>query len=313
MEELVYNQFLKDLVYEENGKQYINESKLDQFDSNELVFAHKILQKRGINIKPKLTTKEDRPSLVKNHEYGNIIDTDLEKFDSPAFTNEIGEVDYYKLQEFLDNEFLPNNLTIIKEKANQQNFENDIMNAIKEFEFKIQGNKIAKLRLSELEEEFVMDYLKQLHITVCGIDESLEEFENYNYITTNKNRKLNQPPAISKEETKKLLIEYENSLDRNQKIILRNKIIEGNYALINWVIYKWYRNSKIDKHILESYAVEGLINAIERYNSKIVEFSTYAVIWIRAKIQRGIPVEKGYQPHQNKLLKKYEQIVKYNV
>ena len=103
MEELVYNQFLKDLVYEENGKQYINESKLDQFDSNELVFAHKILQKRGINIKPKLTTKEDRPSLVKNHEYGNIIDTDLEKFDSPAFTNEIGEVDYYKLQEFLLN------------------------------------------------------------------------------------------------------------------------------------------------------------------------------------------------------------------
>ena len=77
--------------------------------------------------------------------------------------------DYTDLEEFLENEFIPNNIRYIKE---------DEDNCIDYYRI-IDVEKIKKLDLSFDKTKYILDYLKDKDIVVMGIDESLREFENY--------------------------------------------------------------------------------------------------------------------------------------
>ena len=99
---------------------------------------------------------------------------------------------------------------------------------------------------------------------------------------------IGQIACLTKEEEDNLFLEYLNSSGEKKEII-RNKIIEANLRLVVSVAKNYVRLGVSLQDLIQE-GNFGLIRAIEKFDpEKGCRFSTYAVIWIRQRIQRILP------------------------
>ena len=294
IEKNIYEKYIKPIEYRDaiNGI-YILKTNLEKMNIPEqhYITIKKILKERKIPILQEIKTS-DRPSLVREFKYGQISESKMNPIEKNKYAKitydkngEIDSVDYRPLEQYLDEVFIPENIHIkvrLKDKLGPEYYS-------------IQLNKLVKLKLSEIEYKYAMQYLKQQGIIVCGTSEYPEDkFENYDYWYRIKNIQI--PDNIDKEETTKLFKKLKKCTDPREYTKIRNKIIEGNMRLAKWVIYKMSPYYGIDNS-WETYAYEGLINAVEKfdpdrpskYNSeKTVSFSSFAVPTIKNFVYKKI-------------------------
>ena len=93
-------------------------------------------------------------------------------------------------------------------------------------------------------------------------------------------------PLLNRAEEIQCLTDYHSS-DEEVKKAAKDKLILHNMGLIYKECHK-YERTKVDPDELVSYGVEGLVNAIDRFDLKCgVKFSTYATSWIKKGIRSG--------------------------
>lgn len=227
-------------------------------------------------------TRADRSPYVRDNNYGDIQANEMQKLDEPVMakidyseTNEKIYEDYKDLDEYLETRFIPT-YVLLKQRKNEYG----------EIEYfpSIRLHHIMALRLSEVELEHVMNYLKEKNIRVGGTDVTLDsEFDNYDYVTTYKKSAL--PLSVPADVTLQKIRLYKQNNDRK----LREEIINDNMRLVPYVACRYATATKINQHELESYGYEGLILALKNFDvSHGYVFSTYAVASIRGYILRGI-------------------------
>lgn len=105
---------------------------------------------------------------------------------------------------------------------------------------------------------------------------------------------LNDYPQLSAEEQKKLLLIYHNSNDDVTKKEAKDRLILSNLKMIYKEIHKLVDVKKISPDELFSFGVEGLCEAIEKFDiNKGTNFSTYAFSYIRKYIRLGYKEVSG--------------------
>jgi len=293
LKDYVLDTYLKNIIHEENGKKYIYEEDFEKLnaDEQEKIFILQVMKSENIIIIIKKIEQQDRPTLVRDYNYGDVQTNDLGAMDLPVKStveyDESGNVvfeEYEELELFLDSEFIPKNLKIRQKK--------DPVTGEMISESSIQLNHIVALQLSEKEVQFVFKYLNDLHIMVHGVSPDINndlEIDNYKYFRTFKESKKTEYDETVNDE--KRIEQYQNTKDYE----LRNKIVENNMRLASFVAYKYSIITGINIHELESYAYEGLIYAIENFDvNKGCKFSTYAVPCIRGFVLSGIPKIQGF-------------------
>lgn len=312
IEEFIYNNYIRKLVRNFEGKEYILEKDIEnlELNENEKIFFYSILKKRQIEIE-KLLKKAPSEITIEKKEFGSFEGHNLGKIDEVKkakldYTEDgllIGE-DYSKLEQFLEEKFIPNNVVMTKRKKNRLVTE---YNKEKEYDFweysrgetdqkyveirpTIQLSKIIALNLSEKENEFVISYLNKRGIVVRGKNITFDqEFENYDYYSTYMNQIL--PSPLTKEELMTKFILYKTTKDP----VIREQIILSNLRLVPYVAWKYSVIYNIPIEELESYGYEGLIETIDKFDPKKgFSFSTYAIEYIKGKIKNGIFSMKGH-------------------
>lgn len=246
--------------------------------------------KESIELEQDKITSKDRSKRVRDNDFGKIATISAEKIDIPVYaifeydnSGQLVYEDYTKLEEILEKEIIPNHIkemNITDIKTNQKIITKTI-----------QGNIITKMRLSEKEQEYAINYLFSRGILVRGIDSSLEgELNGYQYITTYKNEKL--PEALSLIENYELFTEYTNLRNKikelndskeketliSKALQIREKIILGNLRLVQTLINKKIYNLSTmkDKEDIYQIGYEVLIYFVDTYDiNKNASFSTY--------------------------------------
>ena len=284
LEEIIFEGIKGMIRTDSDGSKYIAEEDINKMCSNvkEQDLIKKIAKEHNIIVKIEMVEKKDRPKLVREYEYGTLIGSTEEFRDKPVYSvieydhngNIIYE-NYDNLKEFLEEEFLPNNITYKRQVKSQ-----DSSGRLYPF---LQLNMLVKLGLSDREMEYALNYLNDIGVYVRGIDSSIDQgFENYDYYVTYRSQKL--ADTISKQELLNKIKEYKETGD----LKLRNEIITVNLRLARWCAYKYaiIYGANIDE--LSSYAYEGLMYALEKFDWTLgFSFSTYAVLTIKGFIQRG--------------------------
>ena len=271
--------------------------------------------------------KEDRSPLVRDHDYGKITTYDLHQKDIPVYAeikySQDGEIiyeNYDKLKEVLNE--------VIRKNVKTMVITNPLTNEREECKT-IQGNALTKLKISELEMKYAIDYMIDNDIIVRGIDSSLDgEFDNYQYISTYKTMDL--PPALTRNDNYELLCslhekkEYieknkdinseELSKLRNQIKLIRNRLIEGNLRMVNHILYKRIpKDMKPEKKDeLHQIAYETLIRFIDNYDPKKgYSLSTALYNYLMHNVWRLYDEQKNtvYVPvHMNRIIKKIKDV-----
>lgn len=224
-------------------------------------------------------TRQDRSPLVRDHDYGRMRSANALVRDESTYAiieldenDQIVYADYSKLDIVL-NEVIANNIK-------DTHIKNPVTNE-KEIAKTIQGNVLTKLKLSELEMEYAIDYLTAKNILVRGIDSSLDsEFDGYQYVSTYKGDSL--PPALTKEQNTelfkklkqlKLMISKTENLDEkkqleNEMYNVRNQLVEGNMRMANYLLSKSIPSSMndTDKEDIKQIGFETLITFIDKYD-----------------------------------------------
>lgn len=292
----LFTQKIDPITYTDStGKKYVLQSDLLKFnlDSSNYKTLVRILQQNSIDVMDEIK-KEDRPSRVKDFEYGSITEAKVNPADNSRFINvkynskgEIEYVDYTKLDEFLEEKFIPENVHIkIRYKHKE----------CPEYQ-SIQLNKIVKLQLSELEFAHVMEYLKKQGIIVCGTSEYPEdEFVNFDYFYRLKNIQI--PKSLTSEETIELFRKIKSLPENDEEIVkIKEQIINGNMRLAKWVFNGYKAYFELDDDSL-SYVYEGLIKAVDRFDvDKGFLFSTFAVKEMRYTLMNYLAKEYDVDSH----------------
>lgn len=291
LEKYVLDNYINKLAKMKDGKKVIIKSHLSnlKLNSNEMAFVRQLLDKYDISLIDEEIKKSDRSSLVRDFEYGEVSGLEIKKNDKPLLANlEYDEDDnlvyeyWDELEYFLENEFIPKNVQIKKK------WDKDINDYI--FYQSIQLNKIVKLKLSEQEVEYVMEYLEDKGIRVAGKSSSLVgEFDNYDYVNTYYGNDL--PDVLPTEVTRAKLLRYNEKKTKE----LRDEIITDNIRLARFEAYEVSKYTKIPARELETFAYEGLIKAVESFApEKDYSFSTHACLIMRNTILRNIGSLYGY-------------------
>lgn len=229
--------------------------------------------------------RQDQP-LMSTIEYGT--------------NGEIIRADYTKLDKFLDEYFIPKYCVLNKVK-NSQTREITICSSI--YAYRIQA-LVKNGKISEQEVNHIMEYLEEKNIRVSSIAYSYDEdFSNFVNSSTYKNSAL--PQILDFEKQIELFKEYynrKNNKDKETKEI-RKKLIESNLRLANYILHHFNSKNKdiyilkeygIQLETLQSYAIEGLIYAIEKFNPNMgYKFSSYANKCILGYIKKGIIQESS--------------------
>lgn len=277
-EELVEKIVKKD----EDGKMYVIKSDIDAlklFESQRLRLEL-LLKNANIKIRDYIIEK-DRSPLVRDYDYGVEAAYEKQHLDKPRFakftfsdSGELISADYKELDDFLES-FIPSNV-VMKRKRDETRGEITLYPSI-------QLNAITKLRLSELEQKHVMEYLENNGIMVCGYSESLEsEFDNYDYYRTYRTQVLPRP--LTEEEVE----EKFNLLRLTKDPVIREQLILHNMRLVPYIAWKIADFYGLSMHELESYGYEGLIEAVDRFDVTLgYSFSTYAYTYIDGFIKSG--------------------------
>ena len=284
VESYVYDKYIKGMIVEDNGVKKIFKEDLEKLNlsPHEENFIMYLIRKQKIEVTEEKITRADRSPYVRDNNYGDIQGYGLQKMDEPVMSkieyspaNEKSFEDYSELDEYLETRFIPT-YVLLKQRKNANG-------EIEHFP-SIRLHHIMALKLSEAELEHVMNYLKEKNIRVGGKDSTLDgEFENYDYVTTYKERAL--PLSVPSDVNMQKIELYKQNGDQK----LREEIITDNMRLVPYVAYRYAISTSIDQHELESYGYEGLILALEKFDiSYGCAFSTYAVAYIRGYILRGI-------------------------
>ncbi len=283
LEKYVIETILNPIIKNDKNEKYILEEDFDHLNLsyNEKKFVIDTIKKYNITIKNDVIVKKDRPLTVKEFEYGindasGTLDRDI-PVKADIEYNEYGDLvfeNYTELEEFLEKEFIPSNVTLKKKVKSTDD---------KLYPF-IKLGSIVKLRLSELEFKHVLNYLDDNGIIVRGKDSTVDgEFENYDYYQTYKSSLL--PKALlGREQEEKFELYY-----ATKDPVIREQLIIGSMRLASYVAYKMNVIFGFDIHELESYAYEGLIEAVDRFNPNYnYKFSTYGYKYIKGYILSGI-------------------------
>ena len=282
----VYELMIKPKIKtDNNGRKYIYEDDLIGIYHNEQEenLINTILKNYQIEKRIKEIKKEDRSPLVRDFDSGEVKGELLEEIDVPVyaeiqydtFGNIIHE-DYSKLDKFLENEFIPNNVRMMKKRKSEDEQKNL-------YPF-IQLNKVVKLKLSELEFKHTLEYLKKIGIMVRGINSTVDsEFENYDYYRTYRSKML--PETLTNEELESKFLEYK----KTNNPVIREQLILANMRLVPWIAYKYamfYDDISVEE--FESYGYEALIKAVDNYELRGNTFSSYACVYIRSAMKTAV-------------------------
>lgn len=254
----------------------------------------------NINKEDKIT-KQNRKLLVRDYNYGEILELDARKDDIPVKAkieyNDNGNSifsDFSELEKYLNEVFIPTNIKVKTKKdhstGKQINYES------------IQLNKIVKLGLSEAEVEYIFNYLENKNIRIAGINSSMSgTFKNYDYIRTYSNVR-NLPNPLPPEEQDKLLKEYR----KTGNIEIRNKLIESNSRLVPFICWRYTIFTKLSLDEITSFGYEGLITAIESYAKKEkvtdAKLTTYIANSIKWKVINGLAKMEGFKESEQYFL-----------
>lgn len=147
-------------------------------------------------------------------------------------------------------------------------------------------------KFDEEELDFVFRYLDSKDILVFGTSPVLySDYPNYRFV-----KKLDGPSLAKQstpDETEKLLVKYNSLEDEDEKIKIRNQIIEKNMRLIRFLAQKSSYYTGIEEGMFEGAACIGLIKAIEGYKSDKGDFSKYARSTIYGCLLRELPFLYG--------------------
>lgn len=147
-------------------------------------------------------------------------------------------------------------------------------------------------KFDEEELDFVFKYLDSRDILVFGTSPALySDYPNYRFV-----KKLDGPSLAKQstpDETEKLLVKYNSLEDEDEKIKIRNQIIEKNMRLIRFLAQKSSYYTGIEEGMFEGAACIGLIKAIEGYKSDKGDFSKYARSTIYGCLLRELPFLYG--------------------
>ena len=148
--------------------------------------------------------------------------------------------------------------------------------------------RLSDLRqFNEEELDFVFKYLDSKDILVFGASPILySDYPNYRFL------KKSSRPVIEKvedkEETEKLLVEYNSLQDEDKKIEIRNQIIEKNMQLIKCFARRFSSYTGIEEGMFEGAACIGFIQAIDSYKTGTNKFYSYVVETIRGYLLREL-------------------------
>lgn len=319
LEEHVLNKILKDFIFEQNGKKYINKDNFNtlKLTRNEMLFLLQVLDRNKIKlvnlknenidslIKSKkrkkknilskqldyFITQDDRVSKVENYTYGEVSEIKYQDHDVPVralleyddFGNLIYE-DYSDLNAYIEEVLIKEYVTYNKRYNTK----------IEDYEYipSIKLHNIVRLKYSEREVEHIINYLEQKDITVNGFSSTIDgEFDNYKYYRNYKYLSKNIA-TIDAEENLKKFAEYNITKDPS----LREEIIIANMKLVDFIAYPFAIGGKWSIHDLISYGSEGLIKAVDRFDISLGnKFSSFAFASIKKAIMRGIEEMRGYQ------------------
>ena len=206
IEKYVLDNFLNKITKEDrDGQKYILEEDIEKLTltTNEKNFVYQVMEKNKIKLKRDLIEAEDRTQKVSEFEFGDkeaygLEDRDVSEKAEIEYTDDGRLVfeNYEKLDEFIEKEFIPNNVFMTK-KRDSEDRDKELVGFIpkkdgttmrkyrKKLYPTIQLNQIVKLKLSDKEIAHVMDYLDKEGFVVRGRNSSIDqEFDNYDYYTT---------------------------------------------------------------------------------------------------------------------------------
>ena len=300
-----YNRFIKT---DQNGIKYAIKDEIREFKiSNiEKEIIKLVFLSNNIDLRDRKITKDDRPSKVSDYEYKSTLG--FEELDEPVHAqieyegNQKVFENFEKLDDFLINEFIPENVQI---KVNKNgNYKGELSkDGVKNRYPSIQWNKIQKLKLSEAENEYVLKKLRDEGIRIGGYAQGIDEdFENYDYVSTFSNKKYPEP--LNKFELQRKFIEYKEEKDEKKKAELREELILRNARLVPWIAWNIAKYYNMELQEVEQMGFEGLIYAVEKYDPYYgCVFSTYASECIRGFIFRSISNQLGisYNPNIDNL------------
>ena len=189
----------------------------------------------------------------------------------------------YLLKKYIDNYIL--NRINYKKKYDEQT---DTFYFLKTIPLSI----IERSSVVEEDYECLFEYLKANDVYVVGDSPAIySDFDNYIYVKKESTLKLSK--AISKDELNNMFKEYKACQDEDEKIFLRNKIVEKNLKLVKKVVNKYHNIDKsIKREEIESYGFEGLIKAVENYCIDKGEFSTFAFSYIDGFIKNSFAANR---------------------
>lgn len=235
--------------------------------------------------------RKNRSTKVYDHDYGRIETINAEERDKPIFAvfeydkngNIISE-DYSKLINVLEERIIPKYSKIKYVKKPQTNEEVSINT--------ISGSVLVRLKLSEKEYKFVLEYLTYKGIIIQGKDSSLDcIFDGYKYMSTYKTIQLPEPFDMYKNfeyfyEYNRIKKELESMKEdavekaklEEQLINVRNAIVEGNMRMVCDIVRKQMPEliTKSDEEDIYQIAYEVLYKYIENFNVELgYAFSSY--------------------------------------
>jgi RNA polymerase primary sigma factor len=101
---------------------------------------------------------------------------------------------------------------------------------------------------------------------------------------------------LTQEQEKELFKEYHTETSPKHKAYLRDKLISLNMKFAARCANTYNgKFSYVDQDDLKSYAMLGLIHAIDEYDyTKNVKFTSFAVFWIKSYINRNVEKYEGF-------------------
>ena len=142
-------------------------------------------------------------------------------------------------------------------------------------------SNIEKFKFPDEEYDLIFAYLKEKNIFVTGSTAYYNDYDNY--IQKSLSPFYKSPTKLLEEVHDKYVQEY----DKTRNVDLRNKLIESNMYLVYYLCKNYSSVYGIDKDILISYGAEGLIIAVDKYDSNKGKFSALIATYIRGYIRRG--------------------------
>lgn len=159
-------------------------------------------------------------------------------------------------------------------------------------------SNIENFKFPDEEYDLIFTYLKEKNIFVTGSTAYYNDYDNY--IQKSLLPFYKSPTKLLEEVHDKYVQEY----DKTRNVDLRNKLIESNMYLVYYLCKNYSSVYGIDKDILISYGAEGLIIAVDKYDSNKGKFSALIATYIRGYIRRGILKETFGHRGASSLLKR---------